>query len=301
MQFNAAVRVLSLLIVIEIIGLTTPSQAINFTLSVGLAHCLLAYIYGRKRIAESFSSLRTAIPSLSVICLSVALFYSNFSVYVIFGIHHIFNEVYTAQYPSSPQAASKLRLFRLFATTFAYFFAIRRTFGILLDVTNVLAFGLLLSAISYVVALLLVRPRISTADAFRFLIFESIGLVPVAFSLFVPVQATYFVLYHFIFWNFFPLRSMLTHSRSRAIIFFAGHLIATFVFWAVSPLGLAPVCDWPTWVSVFTLNSFLHILTSLAWSDAHPLWIRRIFKSSPAQSLTTVSTAITPALANTRS
>ncbi len=251
--------------------------------SLGFGHYLLALVYSRRQIKQIATTPHALAPLAMIIAMGTFLYLKQFPLYIYFGVHHVFNEVYLRRRSLIPDDAPTANRFTAAAVILhfvAYFLLLRARpiadSGYLPLVLTILV----LAAAGYGYGLMRLRSALTRAQVVDLCAFELtvLALVPVAFH--YPFTLEQIVCYHFLFWMLYPLHRFRSRGRGAGVapyVLMTAASVALFLL--VSPLGPAayqiPV---RVFMEQFVLWSYVHITISFAVSTSHPDWIVRWFQ-----------------------
>ncbi|MEP6956349.1 MAG: hypothetical protein ABI883_05940 [Chthoniobacterales bacterium] len=255
-------------------------------LSVGFGHYALSVIYAKGPIRRVLTSSRLIALFLGLALLSCAFYAQGLSLLVLFGMHHVFNEVYLPDRSvrlTDHQLVRNLRGARLGLNFFLFFFLVRHDPESPSWNHSLLGAGLVASAVAVAWLMWRIRNQAPRAVWRDLTAFEVAGLLVVPLSFVYQIRFLDVVLYHFVFWALYPIPRMLERGAASAGNYLGLNLLLTGVFFLLSPASpvLALFAD-ATWSSHFRFWSYFHILTAFALSTAFPVWITRCFQSARA-------------------
>ncbi|MAB80828.1 MAG: hypothetical protein CMJ89_15880 [Planctomycetes bacterium] len=275
------IQVASLLCVALIVQ-AFPSRNgwISVMASSTFSHYILAVLYARPKILSLGSDPRYRLPLLIVALIGATAYLSGFPIVIFFGLHHAFNEVYLLDRQCDSRELpghAKVRTADLFTRLFVYFTIVRHHNHMTWIADELLFAGLAASSLAYVYLLICEQPSITRA--LRTASFQLIGLAMVAVSFFADIEFLMIVLYHVVFWIFYPLMKI-SKAGASAI---TRYLVATFgitaIFLLISPLSALPFSlTAEAFNHQLVVWAFVHITLSLPLSTAHPEWIVRWFR-----------------------
>lgn len=251
--------------------------------STAFVHYLLALYYSRKRLWHMGYG-KPMLLAIATMAGGWLLYINEFSLLIYFGVHHVFNEVYLTN-RAIPPVNEQLRKGFLVSAIFlnaSIYAVVLREYPEISWVDHGLLFGLLItSGSAFLYYVIRLADELESWGCLGLAVVECMGLVLVVISFFVDIRLNYIVLYHFIFWFFYPI-SMFRQRGGSAL---TGYVAASFgllvLFIALSPISPVSSLDKGLSEHYFTQQfifwSYLHITISFIVSDAHPLWIRRTF------------------------
>lgn len=256
--------------------------------STAFVHYLLALFYSRKRLFN----IEYGKPLYMAIITMVGgwfLYVNEFSLLIYFGIHHVFNEVYLTNrvIPSVDVKLRKGFLASAMLLNASIYASVLRNYPEISWINHGLLFGILaVSVVVFFYFFLQLRADAKSRELSGLAVFECMGLILVAVSFFVDIRLNYIVLYHFIFWFFYPMDMFRQRGGAGLGRYVAASVGLLVLFVVISPIS--PISDLDRELSEYYFTqqfifwSYLHITLSFIVSDAHPLWIRRAF--NPASS-----------------
>jgi hypothetical protein len=254
--------------------------------SLGLAHYVTAIAYAKRPIRQAWSSRTPRLLLLGTVGASLLAFQQNLSLVLLFGLHHAFNEVYvldrwTNLQPdaSAPDRVRRLRTAGVWFNLLAYLVILRKNREVAFINDYVLYLGLIVSLVFFVRALMELRPAMKPATLLDNCGLELLALVGVALSFRYQFLFLDIVAFHFCAWLLYPLPAIAKRGTAGVTRFYALTAALTLGFLALSEIGPYAQRTFRIW---FLVGSYLHIITAVAISDAHPGWIRRWFGARPA-------------------
>jgi len=259
-----------------------PTTFIWATYSLGFAHYFLALRYSTRQVGQVLARTSQVLSLLGVAFLIFALYYDDFPLVAYFGVHHVLNEAYLQRSPAMAAPAPR----RLQAASAAFHAAVYAT---VLRADPGFAWvewawavpALVAVTALFVRELTTVRAAAPGARVLDLCGSELAAAVLLAASLFVRVTFLQTVLYHFVLWALLPVDRI----RARggfALAEYAGLSVALVaVAVLLSPLGPSTTqIGTVTFSRQFLFWSYAHITLSFALSDAHPVWVRRLFRGA---------------------
>lgn len=284
LPFYTFLRVVSVAIVAGTIALTRHPNGIWLALvfSVGFGHYALSVIYAKEPIRRVLSRPRSIIALLALALLSYALFTRQFSLLILFAIHHVFNEVYLPDRVlkiTDKAHLIALRFTRLALNAFAFVIMVRHAPEFVRWDGPLLYAGLAASAVALTLLILPLRKSAPHGVWLDLCAFEAVGLLMVALSFYTRITFLDIVLYHFVFWALYPLPKMFERGPRPALTYLGLNVALTTAFFLVSPSSPAARLFNPAqWEDQFRFWSYFHIATAFALSTAFPVWITRWFR-----------------------
>ncbi|MHC4844643.1 MAG: hypothetical protein ACYTCU_00625 [Planctomycetota bacterium] len=255
--------------------------------SLGLAHYVTAILYAKRPIRNAWSGTTPRILLLATVGASLLAFQQGVSLVLLFGLHHAFNEVYvldrwTNLEPSGAGPAggvSRLRTAGVWLNLLAYLVILRKNREVEFINDYVLYVGLLVSLVVFARALLALRPSMTPATLLDNCGLELLALVGVGLSFKFQFLFLDIVAFHFCAWLLYPLPAIAKGGSAGVARFYALSVALTLGFLGLSEIGPYSQRTFRVW---FLVGSYLHIITAVAISSAHPRWIRRWFEPRPA-------------------
>jgi len=275
------IQVVSILCVAAIMQLF-PTRAgwISVMASSTFSHYILAVLYAKRQVRELGTHPRFLLPLAAVAVIGTSAYLSGFPIVIYFGLHHVFNEIYIvdrARGGGDGPVDRNLRTAALICHLFIYFTIVRDHNHMRWIADSALFTGLAASFCVYV--FLLVRALPTLSAVLRRSSIQLVGLIMVGVSFFVEIEFLNIVLYHVVFWVFYPLTKMVGHGSRPIIRYLSGTVGITALFLLISPMSNVPFrLTANEFNHQLVLWAFVHITLSLALSTAHPTWITRWFQ-----------------------
>lgn len=277
------------IVTVTVLAATCPEPVfLALFASAALGHYALSFLYSRRPATRLWNQPDARLPVALLGLLGVAIVLWDFPVeshpliLLYFGIHHVLSEVYLGR----AGVGRELRSRGLVASRFAfnllvYVFLIRYRDWATLIPSAVLWAGMALAGGAVLFYLYRFRGAVSRETILDHLLFEMLGLVMVAVSLFVQVTFIQIIFYHVVVWFMVPLGML----RIRGGV--GTYLVRTAVVTG-GLLALTPLLGFPWQFStgqmldqVF-LWGYIHITASFALSSLNPGWIRTWFQARPS-------------------
>lgn len=254
--------------------------------TLGLGHYFVGLLYSGNQIRQVVSEPRRAMALVGLGAAGAALYVSDFSLLVLFGIHHAFNEAYILE--KAVDGSHDRRLHRLRAMGVAlhlaiYLFILRWSLGASLGSSPrlfaLLTVFLAVSVVGYGWMLREARHAMSPHQ-FRDCCMAALsGIAFVGLSLFVRFDLLHVVLYHFVFWMIFPVAGIARKGASRVARYGALTIAVNTVFFGIWLAGRDAVQGAAMlFFEQFYFWSYVHIATTLALSSANPKWLNDWFR-----------------------
>jgi len=270
-------------------NISVSTSWLSLVYGLGFSHYALALLYST-RAARPVLTQPHSLAALGVVIAAGTYLYLNvFPLYIYFGVHHVFNEVYMRRrlIPGELNTVA-LRISAVVLHVIAYFLLLRAQAIAASGYLPLVLAGLVAAVGVYVSTLVRGRRALSISRWIDLTAFEVIvlALVPVAFV--YPFTLEQVVCYHFIFWILYPLRRLTGSGLGRALgVYLILTMASIGVFLLISPLGpLTLRVPVRSFVDQFILWSYVHITLSFALSAAHPDWITRWFRPRAAPATT---------------
>lgn len=271
-----------------------PSMFVWATYAVGFTHYLLALRYSSGQMRQLLTAPSQVLALLGLGLLAVALYQTDFPLFLYFGLHHALNEAYLRRPAAGPPAAMvRLNAAAAAFHAAAYLTALRWAREMvwidaqLTWIAFAAAAGLLAWTISHTGVATSRRQLLELCAP------EATSAALVALSLFIRLTFLEVVLYHFMLWALLPIvRIRRRNSRGGLAEYAALSLALTGVALLLSPLGpSATRLTMHTYSEQFLFWSYLHITLSFALSDAHPAWTVRFFRGADRRDLSVAPAA----------
>ena len=257
-----------------------------FTLvaSLGFSHYLLAFYYSKQQFLVLARAEQYRFALFALVLLTGLMYFSQASLPLYFGVHHALNEGYLWRSTRTKDAAQEqvLSASRTLLHFVLYAFILRDNSALNAVPDAFWACALLLCYGLLFYTLL----RRFAAEAgpdwpavIRYSRFEIVALGVAGLSLLIDITFLQLVVYHFILWTLYPLRSRLTQGPVQALNYIGVTIICFAFFLLLSPLGLfAYSLNNSMFYQQFYLWSYIHISASFALSGANPSWVVNLFR-----------------------
>lgn len=285
-------RIASALIVVGAISLGSRNLQLIFFVAL-LVHYVLALVYSRRQIRTAFSNWRSATGMLALIAASIVAYKTNLiPLVVLFGIHHVFNEVYLVYNKqnerSYPGMNDRMRRLALVLNFFIYFAMVRQAPEVSFINGPALFAGLAVSYVAYFACLFAQRRVLPLSRLVECSGLEIMSLLVIGATFFTCVNFTLIVFYHGTLWFFYGFQKLWKHNRFSATRYLGLNLAVFAAIAMITPLGHLPwQLSFDNLVTLFAFSSMFHILTSLGLSEAQPRMITEFFQPVARQSLAT--------------
>ncbi len=254
---------------------------------IGLGHYALAVWYSRQKIKKSLQDGYSATSLVVLFLLSIVAFvYQIPSIVVLFGIHHVFSEIYLCQsfYPHSKSHRSELLAGARFVFHALGYFIIAysiKPFRYQFLAPYLIAYGII--ALLYFALIWVKSERKEKLDMigseFLFVLF-------ILACVHWKMGFWNALFYHFIFWVFFPLQKIATFSpplREKSI---KTYVVQT-IFISALCIAVAYSIDWDQMHPLFFIQTsksvevlgalgYVHIMISFLLSGMNPNIIKKI-------------------------
>jgi hypothetical protein len=284
LSLHSAERIGSVIVVAALACLVRdPRMWFTLVISVALGHYILSLIYSRKQVAQVCSQPSSMVPFAGLLLCSVLLYLGEFPLIILFGIHHVFNEVYllnrTLKLHDGPDAAA-LRTASIVVNFLLYIATVRR-YPELQFINHAFLFaGVAVACIVFLVVLLKAGKLLSASQLLDCCIFEVVGLALLAVSFYHRINVYHVVLYHCTFWGVYPLQKMARQGGGEVARYAGLNIAALFAGFLISPLSFLHAFRLSDmhWDAVFRLSSIIHIMMAFGLSTAHPAWITKWFQ-----------------------
>ncbi|MEW6036728.1 MAG: hypothetical protein AB1648_00475 [Pseudomonadota bacterium] len=287
MPLHALTRITAIFITALIASQTTGVVWSSLFWSIAFVHYGLALYYSRQRILAVASDTSSLVPALAVLSGGAALYVSQFSLLVYFGIHHVFNEVYLLDRKFPMTEGEQRRGLRIAAVLLnaAIYAVLLRHYSELTWIEPAVLFGgLFFFYLLFFYRLNRLRPALGVKGMIDSCVFEVLGLLLVLCSFFIRFDLNYIVFYHFIFWSLYPIEKFNRLGQGALLRYIMVSLVMIAGFLLFSPAGVVggDVSE-SFYYQQFIFWSYAHITLSFVLSDAHPAWITRWFRSGRKQ------------------
>jgi hypothetical protein len=290
------IRLASILIVI--IASQAPGRSWTaLVYSIALGHYVMSIAYSKRQVKEFLGRPLALLTMFSFTVFAAALYLVRLPLFILFGIHHAFNEGYVLKraVPCDGQYAGAFRTSATLLHLFLYFVLLRHVSSIgAIDLaslyliflgggqgmgTSFLWVGLTLSYAAFFYYLYQVRPLLSFRDLIENCGFELLGVVAVAASFFIKIQFLQIVLYHVVFWCLYPLPKVIKSGYRDLLVYCGMTGTVTAVFIYISPIGSADYrLPYLSFLNQFLFWSYVHITLSFVLSNANPSWLVELFR-----------------------
>lgn len=258
----------------------------TLVISVGLGHYILSVIYSRKQIVQVSSQPASAILFAGLLACTALLFWNGFPLLILFGFHHVFNEVYLLNRTlklRDDSSGAALRTSSIILNLMLYFATVRNYPEVRFMNHTLLFIGVAVACVVFLAVLLRMGRALTVSQWVDCCIFEAVGLALLAVSFYYRINVFHVVLYHCVFWGVYPLQKLARQGGMEVgrylglnlITIFAGFLISPLSFWHALRLSNAH------WDAMFQLTTTAHIMMAFGISTAHPAWITRWFQGRP--------------------
>lgn len=280
-------RIAGIVLVVFMVKLSPNVRTFNaLTYSLGLAHYTAAILYSRGPVQRAWSAPGRRMILVGAVLVSLLAWREGLPLVLLFGLHHAFNEVYVLDRLSPPEraeAAAPGALARLrgagVVLNLALYLTVLRGHEDIVFVPPALLFAATaVTGLFFVWALISTRRTMTLSTLIDRCGLEVIGLGFLALSFAMPITFLEIVAYHFFTWLMYPLPMLARRGRVRVTRFLLLSACLTLGFLVFSRIGVWSTRSFLTW---FLVGSYVHIITSVAVSDAHPAWIRRWFGPPP--------------------
>ncbi len=247
--------------------------------ALGLGHYALGYYYSRHRIVALARRPDAVMLAVTTVGLGALLYWSGFSLIILFGLHHALNEGYFRRRSENAEIADTLSPGRALLHFLSYLVILGGSLPLRGLPVAALYIALALAVLYYLYQLWRLPQRGSLWQSHQV---ELLSLVFVGISLWVNISFLQVVLYHFILWTLLPLPDIFARSKAETARYLALTVSVTGLFLMVSPVGLGGHYQGLVglFASQFYFWSYLHITTSFVLSDCHPRWITQPLQSA---------------------
>lgn len=285
MQSLTALRVFSTLATLAAL-LCLNSNSFHFIVAVvGLGHYALSVWYSRNVLQEVRNNRAGFIGFfLALLLFAACLRFEWPGLILLFGIHHLFNEVYlpSAYYPAATSNAdATLGGLRFIFHSLVYYIVI---FSVQAFAVRALAPHLTVLALCTLVYFWTINHREKNPRIRRdLLLSELVILAFVGLTFMHPLGFFGILFFHFVFWIFFPL----VRIKKRGAVAVRNYFVQTIVVTAIIACVLYHF-DEPYFGRLFfdrnsaavkwlRLAGYFHIITSFSLSAMNPRIVRKLF------------------------
>lgn len=266
-----------------VIGARTPQEFRMTVFVLAFAHYFMALWYSRNHWKNIFRSTRVLLASTGVLLAGALLYQFHFPIVIYFAIHHAFNEVYMMERTVDGFRRPSWKVFRASAVAFHLF-----AYGMILHQQAVLAqlpiafycAGLALSLVAYLYGLSRVVHELDRKTLIDFALFDAGILLLAGLSMIYRFSFAQVILYHFLYWTFYPLGKMMNGPRQGLWQYGALTMVAIAFFYALSPMSfLESAMSVKEFTHQFVMWGYVHITVSFILSTTQPAWINRFFRA----------------------
>jgi hypothetical protein len=280
-------RIIGIALVVCMVKLLPSLRTFNaLTYSLGLAHYTAAILYSRGPVERAWSATGPRTLLLGTLAVSLLAWRHGLPLVLLFAFHHAFNEVYVLDRLSPPErsdraapgALARLRAAGVLFNLALFLAVLRRHEDVAFAPPAVWFVATAVTGVFFVWALFAVHRTMTLSTLIDRCGLEMMGLGFLALSFAIEITFLEIVAYHFFTWLMYPLPTLARRGRVRATRFLLLSAGLTLGFLMFSRIGM-----WrsPSFITWFLVGSYVHIVTSVAVSDAHPAWIRRWFGPRP--------------------
>ncbi|HIA51217.1 MAG TPA: hypothetical protein EYN91_03890 [Candidatus Melainabacteria bacterium] len=255
-----------------------------FAIPLTIAHYTLAFPYSRKYLVDVVKRPQTTLnfALLTAGAFTLCTLKIPYLMFVSFGFHHVFSEVYVMYENVLPKLWSEtkaLRMASLISNLFAYFAAVGAVRRAVPHLEGFLYSGYAIFTALFIYQLFRLRKTLTREQMLNASIFEMLGLTFVIAGAIRPLSPSTFIFYHVIFWLFYPSSKMIAAKQLKPLAIFLGANAAiTILLMLLSPLSPLPIkLSGAQIIGIFTYGALFHIIMSFAMTSAQPAWITRIF------------------------
>jgi len=257
---------------------------------IGLGHFYISLIYSSRQIKTVINQPFGSLVFVFILLISGSILYSiKFPLVWFFGIHHAFNEVYLLDQTISPKDGLRIKALRtsgVFLHSSVYFFVLRENHDMTYFNPGLLFLIMILAFAAFFISFYKSKQNFNSSEIIDNCAGEVFLILPVVASFFFNIQFLHVVLYHFIFWWFYPLPKIIRSEKKQLLRYLGITTFFLFAFYIWSPLG--PVyydLKGSAFYTHFIHWSYIHITISFALSSANPGWLIRRFqpRTSPAR------------------
>ena len=266
---------------IVVAGAPDTKTWLSVAFALGFAHYLLSILYSGRQIRQLFEQPQVIVPLLWIGLVGAALYLLKFPLILYFAFHHAFNTAYILN-DTIKKDDELVRAFRgssVWLHLFIYLVLLRSNSPLDNLAPGALFAGVAVGYIVFFYYLYRLRTRLDARSLIENCGFELLSIGAIAASFYFDFKFLQVVLYHFIFWAFYPAWKLAHGGIPRLARYLALTGACIAFFWAVSPIGLVSYrLIGSPFEEQFYLWSYIHITTSLMLSNAHPAWIVGLFR-----------------------
>lgn len=256
-----------------------PAHFTIFVIAFGFSHYLMALVFSRAPIRSFLSSPYSGLKSLLLLLFGGAVFFIPGSLNLYFGLHHTSNELYlTIPKERSPLHTSFNLGIRLCLLILLYILATRNSVTlkvIPLPYATSLSIGLI--GLFFALNSSWIK-QLSLSMFLKHFAVDIVSVAWVVLSWMVPIQTFHLALFHFAYWFFYPIPSLMKKgipALSRYTFSTLACIMMTMLFSPIMPMAYGVSLAFL--MEQFKLWSFIHITSSFALSKAQPMWVQRLF------------------------
>lgn len=221
MSVHSWLRIASVFIVGLLAACLQPIKAFsNLVFTFGFVHYVMALLYSRARISQLLAAPREAFGLLSLVFLAVAMYVGQASLFILFGIHLVFNEVYLLHRAVGESVYERAKLLRFAAVglNFLVYLTILRDNPSIRFVDHGWLFAALVGCyILFFAGLIKMRRQLVGSAVIELALFEVLSLPVIAVSFVMKIDMLCVVMYHYVFWALYPMRKMIREGRRPVI------------------------------------------------------------------------------------
>ncbi len=257
---------------------------------LGLMHYMLALVYSRKQFASVMSDIRTAAIFVLVTVGGYFCWFLHFPIAWLSILHHNFNEVYMRDtFQDRNRQTKYLRLSCVVLNVLLFCAILRRDQGLKWIDERFLFGGLIVAALWYFTVLVSSRRYFTTKQLIDNSVYELASFGILVLSMVRPVSIMHLFLYHFLFWEAYPLPKILRSGPAAVSTFVGWHLLFIPIAFLLTPTS--PVAQQLGLQGTFVFFAYIHIAMSFGLSTTQPTWLNRLFgnQSRGHASLATVT------------
>jgi hypothetical protein len=273
-------RIISFIVAFGI-SVLLPTVVWIIMMTLAIVHYCLAVPYSKNLIAGAMSTRATACAFVVLMLVALAFSIPNIPglLFLTFGFHYVFSEVYLMHENVLPSLWKETRSLRVTSVLFnlSVYFASVKEPVLLLSREQTEAFsyaGCALGAVMIAVLLFKLRGVLSKKQTLQICGFESFGLAFVLLSMVHPVPVSGFIFYHVIFWLLYPSSKMIQFKQLKPLAIFAAANLSLTSLLTILLVTVVPV---EVMTEVFRIGALFHIIASLGMTTAQPAFLTRMF------------------------
>lgn len=263
------------------------SNLISVIFAVSISHVVMAFYYSKSQRKYLMQNWRShSLPLLFIgSFLYFSLFFDSPPIHLLFGFHHICNELYLVKQKFKEMPRS-LQVARIFLVTTVYLTLTRVDLYYLPTVPEPIWQTIILaSGAVFFFILFRTRKKVGTSWVIQDFAFEGCAFLVALWSAFnVSATLDHILMYHFLLWMVIPIPRILSKGKGALEAYLVLTVLSIGICVPFTPLFLHLGDLNIDQMSYITrLFGYFHFITSYALSPGHPYWINRWFFKKPEQ------------------